>query len=235
MRHLCAKHGEKKSMEIRIAPSLLAADFAHLAEEVHRAEAAKADLLHLDIMDGHFVPNLTFGPALVAAIRPLSALHFDVHLMVDNPERFLEPFAEAGADGLTIHVEAAADPAALLARIGRLGKCRGLSLNPDTPIARLTPYLACVDRILLMSVFPGFGGQKFIPSSLERLRELRTLVGEREIEIQVDGGIYAENAAAIWEAGATTLVVGTGTFRTPDMAEAIRHLRACHPRQHAAK
>jgi len=216
-------------MEIRIAPSLLAADFLCLAAEIQRAEEAKADLLHIDIMDGHFVPNLTFGPALVAAIRRASRLHFDVHLMVDNPERFLEPFAEAGADGLTIHIEALPEPAATLARISRLGKCRGLSLNPNTPIVSLAPYLDYVDRILVMSVFPGFGGQKFIPATLERLRELRDLVADREIEIQVDGGIYPENAAAIWAAGATTLVVGTGTFRALDMKEAIQRLRACHP------
>jgi ribulose-phosphate 3-epimerase len=212
-------------MGVKTAPSLLASDFAHLAEEVKRAEAAGADMLHLDVMDGHFVPNLTIGPALVKSIRPHTRLPFDVHLMVDNAHDFFEPFAEAGADALNIHLEVYPEPEEMLDRIGALGRERGLTINPDMPVERLEGHLDKVDRLLLMSVFPGFGGQSFIEDTYERLRRARELVGDRPIEIQVDGGINTENAPAVIEAGAQCLVAGTSTFRADDMGAVLRQLR----------
>lgn len=212
------------SAKIRIAPSLLSADFACLRDELQRVEAAGCEVLHLDIMDGHFVPNLTFGAPIIERLRPLTKLHFDVHLMIDNPEKYLKSFADAGADGLTVHLEVCPQPAEILQRIGEMRLVRGLSINPDVPTSRLRGHLQNVDRLLLMSVFPGFGGQKFIPESLSRLRECKQLIGDLPIELEIDGGVNFANAAAIREAGATLLVAGTSTFGAPDFQLAVRQL-----------
>lgn len=214
--------------KIKVAPSILAADFTRLGDEIRRVEDAGADIIHVYIMDAHFVPNLSLGPGVVECIRKVTKLHFDVHLMMDNPQKYLRQFAAAGADGLTIHLEVFSDPTAVLDEIGCLGLVRGLSLNPDMPVERLRGNLSRVDRLLVMCVFPGFGGQSFIPESLDRIRAARALLdasGREAAEVEVDGGVGVKNAAAIRGAGADLLVGGTAVFGAPDAAAAIRAMR----------
>ncbi len=208
-------------MKCRIAPSLLAADFTRLGEEIKRVEDSGTDILHLDIMDGHFVPNYSFGPCVIEAIRPLTELHFDVHLMLDEPQKYIETFHESGADGITIHLQPCPDPTAILNEIGSRGLVRGLSINPDVPVEKVEPFLDKIDRLLLMSVFPGFGGQKFIAESLGRLEQASRLIAGKNIELEVDGGVCLENARAIKDAGANLLVAGTAVFRSADMRAAV--------------
>ena len=213
---------------VKIAPSVLAADFLHLGDEIRKIEDAGADMVHFDVMDAHFVPNLSLGVGILESIRKATSMYLDVHLMMSNPEKYLKTFADAGADGITIHFEVFPEPDAVLAEIGALGKDRGLSLNPDMPIKRLKGKLANVDRLLLMSVFPGFGGQAFIPESVDRLRQARALLdkeGKTGTELQIDGGINPKNAAEVAAAGADNLVAGTAVFRAPDPAAAIRALK----------
>lgn len=200
---------------IRIAPSILSADFARLGEEVRAITEAGADWVHIDVMDNHFVPNLTIGPMVVRALRPHSDLPFDAHLMVTPADALVEAFAEAGADIITVHPEAGPHLHRTLMTIKRLGKKAGVALNPATPVEVLHPVLDMLDLILVMSVNPGFGGQRFIDSSLAKIAAIRKLadLSGRDIEIEVDGGVDRETAGRVINAGATVLVAGTATFR----------------------
>lgn len=208
-----------------IAPSLLSADFAHLAAELKSIERAGADWIHLDVMDGRFVPNLTFGPPLVAALRPHTGLPIDVHLMIEEPERSLEAYVKAGADRITVHAEATVHLQRTLASIRRLGVAVGVSLCPATPLAWLEDVLDEVDQVLMMSVNPGFGGQSFLPSTWSRLERLRLLKGDRKILTVVDGGVGPANAQRLVQAGVEVLVAGSAVFGQADREAAIRALR----------
>jgi len=223
---------------IKIAPSILSADFSRLGDEVRRAEEAGADIIHLDIMDGHFVPNLTFGPIIVKAIRNHTKLPFHVHLMVEKPEDYIERVVEAGGDLVIVHVEACTHLQRVLSMIRDLGAGSGVALNPATPLTTIEYVLDDLDLILIMSVNPGFGGQDFIPSVLPKIRRARRRVMRRglEIEIAVDGGVNVETAPKIVEAGADVLVAGTAVFGKPDLKKAIQELReaALKPLKHTS-
>ncbi len=212
---------------IKIAPSILSADFGRLAEEVKAITEAGADVIHIDVMDGHFVPNITIGPVVIKAIREASSLPFDVHLMITNPDNYLEDFAKAGADWLSVHVEAAVHLHRTISRIKELGKKAGVVLNPATPIESVDYILEEVDFVLIMSVNPGFGGQKFIPSALRKIRELKQLIRSRgiDIPIQVDGGVNLETLAEVVKAGTDIVVAGSAIFGTEDYAKTIKAFR----------
>jgi ribulose-phosphate 3-epimerase len=211
----------------QIAPSILAADFARLGEEIRAAEAGGAKILHVDVMDGHFVPNLSVGVPVVASLRKATSLTLDVHLMIERPERYVGAFADAGADMISVHQEATAHLDRVLASIRERGLSAGAVINPATPVALLEPVLDRADLVLVMSVNPGYGGQKFIPGSLDKIRELKELRARYNwsYQIEVDGGVDESNAAALARAGADILVAGTSVFRTPDAAEAVRKLQ----------
>jgi ribulose-phosphate 3-epimerase len=212
---------------VLISPSLLACDFGRLKDEIQQVQDAGADWLHVDVMDGHFVPNLTMGPVVVEAVRKASRVPLDIHLMLDHPQDYFKSFMDAGADFLTVHLEAASlkDPAALrktLEGIRKIGARAGLSIRPKTPAEAMKPFLDVIDLILVMSVEPGFGGQAFIPEAIPKVRQLR---GWYSGDISVDGGINAQTGKQMRDAGANVLVAGTSIFRTPSYKEAIRSIR----------
>lgn len=212
---------------IKLAPSLLSADFARLGDEIAKAERGGADWLHIDVMDGHFVPNITIGPPVVRSIRKVSALPFDVHLMIENSERYIDDFAAAGADIITVHWEACAHIHRTVSKIKELGKKAGISINPATSPEVLRTMLPEADLVLVMSVNPGFGGQRFIPVSLDKVAWLKSM---REgagycFEIEVDGGVSLENAGALAEAGATVLVAGSSIYGAPSVEDRVREFK----------
>ena len=213
---------------MKISPSLLAADFKNLGQEVDKIAKAGAEMLHLDVMDGHFVPNMSFGPDVIKAIRPVSDIFFDVHLMIERPERYIDKFIAAGADGITIHFESTENPAAVLKSIRDAGKKAGLSISPDTPAEAIAELLPLADMILVMTVYPGFGGQKLIPAQLEKANRIRPMLdaqGLTATDLQADGGIGLGNLADVLAAGINVVVAGTAVFGAADPAAVIAQMR----------
>jgi ribulose-phosphate 3-epimerase len=212
---------------VKIAPSILSADFAKLGEEVVDVEKGGADFIHVDVMDGHFVPNITIGPLIVQAIRPVTKLPLDVHLMIENPDQYIEAFAKAGADYITVHVEACRHLHRTIHLIKSFGVKAGVVLNPATPIETLQHIIGDIDMVLLMSVNPGFGGQTFIPEVLPKIRKVTELAAEKgaNIEIEIDGGVNPETAKLCIEAGATVLVAGSAIYNHEDRRKAIELIR----------
>jgi ribulose-phosphate 3-epimerase len=212
---------------IKIAPSILSADFAKLGEEIKDVERGGADYIHVDVMDGHFVPNITIGPLIVNAIRPVTTLPLDVHLMIENPDKYIPEFVKAGADIITVHVEACPHLHRTIQLIKSLGVKAGVVLNPATPVSTIEHVLEDIDMVLLMTVNPGFGGQKFISSVLPKIKQVATMVRERDlqVEIEVDGGVNEETARLCVEAGANVLVAGSAVYDKEDRAKAIATIR----------
>jgi ribulose-phosphate 3-epimerase len=212
---------------VKIAPSILAADFSRLGDEIKAVEDAGADWIHVDVMDGHFVPNITIGPGVVESLRKVTKLPLDVHLMIEDADRYIKDFADAGADIITVHVEACRHLHRTLQAIRELDVRAGVVLNPSTPLSSLEEVLLDIDMVLLMSVNPGFGGQEFIPSILDKILNLKDIMSnyEHEFDLEVDGGVKADNAADIKEAGANVLVAGSAIFKSKNYKKAIQSLR----------
>lgn len=211
---------------MKIAPSILSADFAALGDAIARVETAGADLLHVDVMDGHFVPNLTIGPPVIESVRKRTRLPLDVHLMIEEPERWVETYVKAGADYLTVHAETCPHLERALTLIRESGARSGVALNPATPPEVLQYVLDDLDLVLVMSVNPGFGGQSFIPTAYEKVRRLREMLGKRPVLVSVDGGVKTENAGPLAQAGADVLVAGSAVFGAPDPGAALAALRS---------
>jgi ribulose-phosphate 3-epimerase len=211
----------------KIAPSILSADFSRLADEVRAVEKAGADAIHVDVMDGHFVPNITIGPLVVQGLKKLTSLPLDVHLMIENPERYIETFVQAGGDWITIHAEVCPRLKQMVKKIRQLNARPGIVLKPATPLKTLFPVLEDIDLVLIMSVNPGFGGQSFIPATLKKIERLKRIIDQNNYstEIEVDGGVKIENIGEVSRAGGDIFVVGTGIFKTKDYEETIKQLR----------
>ena len=214
--------------DIEIAPSILAADFGYLMRDIQKVEN-NAEYLHIDVMDGHYVNNISFGIPVIQSIRKYTNMKFYTHLMITNPEKYIKAFADAGSDNITFHVECAKDPDKLIDEIKALGLSAGISIHPDTPIEKVFPYIGKVDIILIMTVYPGFGGQGYLPSSYERIRKLRAAIDEAESDtvISVDGGVTRANIKQIYDAGARLFVAGSTVFNDEDPAKAIEDLIKC--------
>jgi ribulose-phosphate 3-epimerase len=212
---------------IKIAPSILAADFSKLADEIEKVERAGADIIHIDVMDGHFVPNITMGPPVVKALRPITGLIFDVHLMIENPAQYIDSFIDAGADIISVHVETTKHLNNVIQSIKQKGKRAAVALNPATPISSIDCILQDVDMVLLMTVNPGFGGQTYLDSVTEKIRELKAMIKERKlkVEIEIDGGVDLGNVQRAAEAGANIFVAGTTIFNAVNTSEIIKELR----------
>lgn len=214
-------------MQIKISPSLLAADFSHLAEEVHAMDKAGAPYLHLDVMDGHFVPNISMGPCVISALRPHTHAYFDVHLMISNPLDYIEDYVKAGADLITFHVECNSDVKKTIDKIHSMGKAAGLAVKPATPVTEILPYLDQIELALVMTVEPGFGGQKFMEAPVSKVSELRKAAKAQNLnlDIQVDGGISEQTAPIVCSAGANVLVAGSALFSQKDYSVAVDSLK----------
>jgi ribulose-phosphate 3-epimerase len=213
--------------KIKIAPSILSADFSRLKDEIQAVEAAGADWLHVDVMDGHFVPNITIGPVVVEWVRKVTQIPLDVHLMITDPDKYAPEFIKAGADWISVHPDTCADPKATLQTIRELGAKASIAVNPDVPIQSVERLFANADMVLMMTVFPGFGGQAFIPDVLPKIAEMRKIIDERRLAVLVeaDGGIKVENIARVVSAGAEIIVSGSGIFKTSDYAATIHKMR----------
>ncbi|TMA55272.1 MAG: ribulose-phosphate 3-epimerase [Deltaproteobacteria bacterium] len=213
--------------ELKIAPSILSADFSRLKDEIEAVEAAGADWLHVDVMDGHFVPNITIGPVVVEWVRKVTKIPLDVHLMITDPDKYAPEFIKVGANWISIHPDTCPNPNATLNKIRELGAKASIAVNPDVPVSKVESCFKNIDMILMMTVFPGFGGQAFIPDVLPKITEVRKLIDQRKspILVEVDGGVKTDNIARIVNAGAEVIVSGSGIFKTPDYAQTIRGMR----------
>jgi ribulose-phosphate 3-epimerase len=214
-----------KAGTIEIVPSVLSADFARLADEIAVVTEAGAKMVHLDVMDGHFVPNITIGPPVIAKLRKVSGLVFDAHLMISEPAKYIEPFVEAGADHVTFHIEAADDPLELIDKLHKLGRSAGICLNPETPVEAIAVVAPLCDMVLVMTVHPGFGGQKFMPDAAKKVVQIREIVGP-DVRVEVDGGIDPHTTPIVVSYGADTIVAGNAIFGQPDRIAAIDAIRA---------